>query len=192
MARFGADTCVAVARDDEAGWIGWATGPDSQETNDAAISECMAGGGSTCTVVDFACNGASASIADSAERNHFAYATVVAAVPFRPLCTDTMREACWNELDALPGCYIWSPGGSSWQPDTWSGQCSAGLGTGTAVERHNGGVYEYPYVDGKLHGTTYQRAPNGEVREARWVNGERVCVIDRFSDGRVSWDTCNL
>ena len=76
VARFGADTCVAVARDDEAGWIGWATGPDSQETNDAAISECMAGGGSSCAVGDFACNGETAGVAatDSAERTRFAYA----------------------------------------------------------------------------------------------------------------------
>ena len=66
VARFGADMCVAVAVDDAAGTLGWATGPDSQETANVAINECIAdGGGGNCSIRDFACNSVNVSSADS-------------------------------------------------------------------------------------------------------------------------------
>ena len=100
VARFGADTCVAVARDDEAGLLGWATGPDSQETTDAAIDECMAEGGSACSAWDFACNGATASTNDSIERERFVHAMGEGA---------DMRHLIVRELDVsepVPGMQI--------------------------------------------------------------------------------------
>ena len=154
VACFGADTCVAVARDDEAGWIGWATGPDSQETNDAAISECMAGGGSSCAAGDFACNGATASVAatDSAERTRFAYAIgeTGATDDQFDVCNyvDTIFVYwCWSELQSHPGCFFWV---DEWMElrdamATWTGQCVDGKtnGNGTLAWTLSVGAYTF-------------------------------------------------
>lgn len=85
--------------------------------------------------------------------------------------------ACWKEIDASPGCYIRSP--VTLQPDTWSGQCSGGLGTGTEFFRDDFGTSEFPYVDGLLHGTSMNRRNSGDETDRRWANGKHVCFIHR-------------
>ncbi len=139
-------------------------------------------------------------------------------LPSGPLCADTADEACWMELDTLPGCYIRIREPLFYELNTWSGQCSGGLGTGTAVFREiyfsNGDILETPYVNGEVHGTEIRRKANGTVSEYPWVNGvlhgayiirdpdgwalethyvndERVCMVSRDSNGRVNTDTCN-
>ena len=195
VARFGADMCVAVATDDEAGWIGWAAGPDSQETSEAAIDECMAVGGSGCTVEDLACTGATANIADGAEHTRFANAVAAEApvasaptTPSGPLCADTTEEACWMVHDTLPDCYIWNPRPQSYELDIWAGQCSGGLGTGAAVYRFgdsNEDIAEIPYVNGKIQGTMVRRTNSG-VFETPYVNGEKHGLeVFRWAGGDV-------
>ena len=196
VARFGADTCVAVARDDEAGWIGWATGPDSQETNDAAISECMAGGGSSCAVGDFACNGATAGVAatDSAERTRFAYAIGETGATDDQIDVCTFDDTifvywCWSELQSHPGCFFWV---DQWMElrdamATWTGQCVDGRtnGNGTLAWTLSVGSYNFTggFIDGKRSGHWVERRSDF-TSEGAFVDGWRHGRwVTRYADG---------
>ena len=190
VARFGADMCVAVARDDEAGWIGWAAGPDSQETTEAAIDECMAGGGSRCTVEDFACNGATVSTVDNAEVDRFSYAIGV----------QTSQEAV--AVDPADPCIMFpdhsedreyvADGDICWEiyrndELEWEAPYVNGMLHGTRIERYSDGtVIETPAVNGVLHGTLIERYSNGISIETPYVNGERHGTeIQRHPGGAV-------
>ena len=100
-------------------------------------------------------------------------------LPPAPLCADTADEPCWVELDTLPDCYIWNAAPQQLAVDTWSGQCSGGFGTGTAVyevsdsDEHIG-VFEIPYVNGEIHGMQVARWDDGMEIHTCYVNGEQV------------------
>ena len=88
------------------------------------------------------------------------------------ICTDNPeRRGCWRELDNLPDCYVWNPNPRALEIDSWSGECSDGLGTGTGVYRiGDDSTVEYPYVNGVPHGTSIRRDPDGTVNETPYVN----------------------
>ena len=139
--------------------------------------------------------------------------SIAPARPSGPLCTDTADEPCWMELDDLPDCYVWKPYPQLREIDSWSGQCSDGLGTGTGVYRFNGDegtvTHEFPHANGVLHGTAVTRWVNGSVRgnslcerrdsryaitrqsngdvfETPYLNGvEHGTAFIRYEDGRV-------
>ena len=92
------------------------------------------------------------------------------------------------ELDSLPACYVWNRYPQVVEFDSWSGQCSDGLGTGTVVYRFgNGDTMESPYVKGVLHGTEITRGADGDVVETPYVNGEtHGTLIVRRANGDVS------
>ena len=110
-------------------------------------------------------------------------------MPPGPLCADTAEEACWLELDASPDCYVWNPYPQQIEIDTWSGQCSGGLGTGAGVYRisHSDehiGIFQVPYVHGEIHGTAVRRHVDGYVSEIPYVNGEiNGTAIARLANG---------
>ncbi len=108
------------------------------------------------------------------------------------ICTDNPeRRGCWKELGNLPDCYVWSPDPGALEIDSWSGQCSDGLGTGTGLYRsrfeNQPGTAQIPYVNGKIHGTQVLRLVDGFVRETPWVNGVRHGTSNsRSADGTVN------
>ena len=112
----------------------------------------------------------------AAEAQQQQAASIAPARPSGPLCTDTADEDCWMELDSLPDCYVWNPNPQLREIDSWSGQCSDGLGTGTGTgvytDNRVEGTGEIPYVKGVLHGKEVLRWVNGTVVETPWVNGE--------------------
>ena len=113
----------------------------------------------------------------------------VASAPARPsgpLCADTADLYCWLELYNHPDCHVWKPASHQLEIDSWSGQCSDGLGTGTGVYSITSvvGTAEIPYVNGEIHGTEITRFYSGTVGETPWVNGERHGTeILRHADG---------
>ena len=115
--------------------------------------------------------------------------TLPEGVTAESVCTDNpKRLACWMELDSLPDCYVWNPYLQLLGFDSWSGRCSDGLGTGTVVYRNTDdeGTWEFPYVNGVVHGMQVVQLVDGTVWETPWVNGERHGTrIWRSADGDV-------
>ena len=136
-------------------------------------------------------------------------------VMFRPDQTcagQPAGTACWMQVAARPGCYVWNPGLALGATVTWTGQCAGGLtqgsgtltyvwdgnrqteigrlvdgkGTGHWVIRFANGVAEGPYVDGAANGHFVIRYADDNVHEGPYVDGERNGNwVVRFANGTV-------
>ena len=100
--------------------------------------------------------------------------TLPEGVTAESVCTDnpgTQGPAGWN-WTACRIAMSGSPNPQQVEIDSWSGECSDGLGTGTGVYRIGDDyTVEYPYVNGVPHGTSIWRDPDGTVHETPYVNG---------------------
>ena len=84
----------------------------------------------------------------------------------RPRCTGKAgEEACWMEVEARPGCYVWSRNPRPGKTVSWSGACEGGRasGKGEMVRRSRGrdGAWRTLSGEGEMRG--------GRTRVGHWV-----------------------
>ena len=79
------------------------------------------------------------------------------------------------EVADQPECYVWNDPLYPDQTVTWTGECSGGLAQGTGTLAWVRGSNEFSQTgllqDGKKHGDWVTRFADGNVYEARYVNG---------------------